>query len=111
MITLCYILNIKVKLFLPFPFRRRFRRSSPFVKLTKLPDRFVLARNNHLRQREIPVLKACRLHLPTELFGDFDLVLPEHLKLRFFEPQTLPSVRHFQKNVSVRRRLMGMNGV
>lgn len=71
------ILIINVKTFLPFPFLRSFRRSSPFVKFAKLPDCFVFARNNHLRQREISVLKACRLHLPTELFGDFDLVLPE----------------------------------
>ena len=95
----------------PFPFLRPLDRSSPFVEFAKLPDRFVLVRDNHLRQGEIPVLEACRLHLPTELFGDLDLVLPEHLKLSFFEPQTLPTVRHFQKNVSVRRRLMGVNGI
>ena len=79
-------------------FLRPLDRSSPFVEFTKLPDRFVFARNKHLRQRKISVLKPRRLHIPAELFGNFDLVLPEHLKLRLFEFQPLPFFRRCSRS-------------
>ncbi len=76
-----------------FSICRLFKRFSPFVKFSNLPDCFVFARNNHLCQRKISVLKPCGLHFPTELFGDFDLMLPEHMKLMLFEFQTLTVVK------------------
>ena len=56
-----------------------------FMDFSFLLNSLVLARNNHLRQAKISVLKACRLHFSTELFGDFNLMLSEHLDLRLFE--------------------------